>query len=91
MSWDPNRRLLTIAEAADSVERPESTLRRWISEGRLAPAASMGKTSLFLESDVLKAEADARTSRARPVAFPWDNMGVRKPPRRGEPSGGTTD
>lgn len=73
MSWDPNRRLLTIAEAANSVERPESTLRRWISEGRLKPAARMGKTGLYLEADVLKAEAEARASRARPVGIAWDN------------------
>ena len=58
MSWDPHERLLTIPEAAKSVDRPESTIRRWISEGRLTPRARMGRRALLLEADVLQVDGD---------------------------------
>ena len=62
--WDPNKRLLTINEAAHSIHRPESTIRRWISEGRLKPRAfrwqSFRNQDLYLEADILKVEAATR-------------------------------
>jgi excisionase family DNA binding protein len=63
MTWDPTCRLLTIEEAAESAQRPTSTLRRWVSEGRLAPYARLGRRSLFLESDVLRVDGDTRRGR----------------------------
>lgn len=65
--WDPNDRLLTIEEAAASIERPASTLRRWISEGRLTHHATQGRRKLFLESDVLAADAHAHRRRRNHV------------------------
>lgn len=61
--WDPYLRLVTIEEAAESVGRPQSTIRRWMSEGRMEPLAYMGRQPLLRESDVLA--ADAATSRQR--------------------------
>lgn len=61
--WNPALRLITIEEAAQSIERPESTIRRWISEQRVTVFAKYGRRTLLLESEVLKAEADARRSR----------------------------
>lgn len=61
MTWEPHKRLLTIDEAARSVDRPSSTIRRWISEGRLRPTATTGWRKLYLESDVLA--VDAATTR----------------------------
>lgn len=58
MTWRPEQRLLTIGEAAVSVERPESTVRRWLSEGRLTPFAFQGRRPLILESAILALEAD---------------------------------
>ena len=59
MTWDPEARLLTIEEAARSVGRPQSTVRRWISEGRLTPFAWLDRRRpLILESDALACEAD---------------------------------
>lgn len=59
MTWDPTRRLLTIEEAARSVGRPASTIRRWLAEGRLTPTAKLGpRRPLILESDVLDCDAD---------------------------------
>lgn len=63
MSWEPHKRLLTIGESAKSIGRPEQTIRRWVSEGKLAPTAFHGRKSLYLESDVLEAEAAARQAR----------------------------
>lgn len=60
-AWAPHRRLLTITEAALSIDRPASTIRRWISEGRLQPAAQSQHTRYYLESDVLTVEAATRT------------------------------
>lgn len=57
MKWLPHKRLLTTAEAAASVDRPASTIRRWAAEGRLRPYALQGRRPLYLESDVLKADA----------------------------------
>lgn len=56
--WDPDRRLLNLKEAAASVGRPESTLRRWISEQRLTIIAWHGRRALVLESDVLRVDAE---------------------------------
>lgn len=64
MSWHPDRRLLTVEEAAESVHRPVSTIRRWISEGRLNVAGRQGRRALIRESDLL--ETDADTVRTRP-------------------------
>lgn len=60
MTWHPHRRLLTIGEAAQSVGRPRGTLDRWVSEGRLKPYATRGRRKLYLESDVLRVDADTR-------------------------------
>lgn len=67
MTWHPELRLLTIEEAADSVRRPASTIRRWLAEGRLTPRASHGRRPLLLEADVL--EVDGNTRRGRPAAM----------------------
>ncbi len=56
--WDPEQRLVTIREAAVSIGRPESTIRRWICERRLIPFARQGRRPLLLESDVLQVDAD---------------------------------
>ena len=61
--WDPHARLLTIAEAADSIDRPKSTIRRWLSEGEVRPFAYYGPNPLILESELLDTEARLR----RPV------------------------
>ena len=59
VTWDPDARLLTIEEAGRSVGRPQSTVRRWLSEGRLTPTAWLGpRRPLILESDVLACDAD---------------------------------
>lgn len=63
MTWEPGRRLLTIAEAAASVGRPASTVRRWLAEGRLVVSAHRGASPLILESDVLEADAEAARPR----------------------------
>ena len=62
-SWDPHERLLTLDEAADSIQRPASTIRRWITEGRLTPHATMGRRQLLLEADVLRVDAETRRRR----------------------------
>lgn len=65
--WNPHARLLTITEAAASIDRPTSTVRRWISEGRLQPHAfrwaNHRNQDLYLEADVLLAEATTRRHR----------------------------
>ena len=58
MIWDPHARLVTIPEAALSVDRPESTIRRWIAEGRLRTVGRQGRRWLLLEADVLQVDAD---------------------------------
>jgi hypothetical protein len=58
--WNPALRLVTIEEAAVSVDRPESTIRRWICEQRVTVFAKYGRRTLILESELLKAEAEAR-------------------------------
>jgi hypothetical protein len=58
--WEPDRRLLTIEEAARSVARPQSTIRRWLAERRVVPVAWQGRRPLLLESDVLAVDADPR-------------------------------
>lgn len=60
--WDPHARLLTIEEAAKSLTRPESTIRRWLSEG-LKVTARLGAKALILESDLLAWEAVVRNGR----------------------------
>ena len=82
--WDPYLRLVTIAEAAESVQRPESTIRRWISEGRITPLAYMGRQPLLRESDVTRADA----ARCRPRLRQWRNMNG---PRDARTSEGQTD
>ncbi len=63
--WDPHARLLTIQEAAQSLDRPQSTIRRWITEG-LKVTARMGTRPLILEADLLAYEAVARTRTVTP-------------------------
>lgn len=58
--WHPERRLLTIDEAALSIARPESTIRRWMATGHLTPFARIGRTPLIRESDLLETEARLR-------------------------------
>lgn len=60
MTWVPHRRLITTSEAAQSIDRPESTIRRWVAEGRLTVTARLGHRPLFLESDVLRVDAHTR-------------------------------
>jgi excisionase family DNA binding protein len=84
--WDPHLRLLTIAEAADSIDRPESTIRRWISEGRLEPAATNGRTRYYFESDILTVEAACRSR----MSHQRERIGM-KNPRKAVTSGGLTD
>lgn len=55
--WDPTARLLTIEEAAASIHRPPSTIRRWISQGTLTVTARYGHRPLILEAHLLAAEA----------------------------------
>lgn len=61
MTWTPHRRLITTTEAAQSIDRPASTIRRWVSEGRLPVTARLGHRPLFLESDVLRVDAETQT------------------------------
>lgn len=61
MTWEPDRRLLNLKEAAASVDRPESTIRRWISEHRLTIVAWHGRRALILEADLLRVDADTAT------------------------------
>ena len=63
--WHPEARLLTINEAACSISRPASTIRRWISEGRLEPTAWLGWQALYLEADILAVEAATRCKQKR--------------------------
>lgn len=58
--WDPYMRLLTITESAKSVGRPESTIRRWLSQGELRAYAHAGRNPLILESELLETEARLR-------------------------------
>lgn len=58
--WDPHMRLLTIAECAKSIERPESTIRRWLSEGHLRAYAHAGGKPLIMEAELLETEARLR-------------------------------
>lgn len=65
MTWHPDRRLLTVEEAAESVDRPASTVRRWITERRLLPQATWRGRPLLLEADVLRVDAETRRRRPR--------------------------
>jgi hypothetical protein len=65
MTWDPRRRLLTTAEAAESVGRGQQAIWDWRRLGLLTPFAWRGRSPLYLEIDVLSAEQAARTHRAR--------------------------
>lgn len=62
-AWRPHRRLLTIAEAAASIDRPTGTVYRWVHEGRLVPHAMQGRRKLYLESDVLRVDAETHRNR----------------------------
>lgn len=73
-SWDPHRRLLTIDEAAKSVGRSASTIRNWVQDQRLRPHARMGRRNLYLEVDVLAAEADARGKDLRIGPLPRNRL-----------------
>lgn len=86
--WDPRHRLLTMAEAAVSAQRPESTVRRWVAEGRLVAAATAAGQPLFREIAVLDVESharrgDARWRRARTAAL------AAHPPRHTERTTGS--
>lgn len=80
MTWNPAARLLTIDEAADSIDRPASTIRRWLAEGRLTPHAFHGRRNLILEADLLRVEAILSAPR-----------GTMKKPRDAGTSGAMTD
>ena len=58
MTWQPHLRLVTIEEAAELVDRPPSTIRRWISEGRMPVIAKQGRRGLVLESHVLRIDGE---------------------------------
>lgn len=58
MTWQPHLRLVTVEEAAELVGRPASTIRRWVSEGRLPLAAKHGRRNLLLESHVLRVDGE---------------------------------
>lgn len=70
MTWDPDRRLLTVEEAARSAQRPASTIRRWISEKRLTVRAHRGRRALLLESEVLEVDGNTRPGRPTTVRTP---------------------
>jgi len=55
--WDPYARLLTAVDASLSVDRPYSTIRRWIWEGKLKPFATQGAKKFYLEADVIALDA----------------------------------
>jgi predicted site-specific integrase-resolvase len=67
MTWNPDRRLLNLDEASRSVGRPQSTIRRWISEDRLAIIAWQGRRALILEADLLQVDADTSAKTRGPV------------------------
>ncbi len=56
--------LLTIAEAADLVARPENTIRNWVRQGWLKPIRANAKPLMFHHADVVDC-AYRMTSRAR--------------------------
>ena len=58
MTWKPHLRLVTIDEAAELVDRPASTIRRWISEGRMPVIAKQGRRGLVLEAHVLRVDGE---------------------------------
>lgn len=70
MTWEPDRRLLTVEEAARSIDRPESTIRRWLAEGRLKAAGKIGRKKLVLESHLLQVDADTARQSAGTVGAP---------------------
>lgn len=67
-------RLLTIKEAAKSIDRPASTIRRWLSDGEVRAYAHAGRNPLILESELLETEARLR----RPVTAIRDNRSPRE-------------
>lgn len=83
IDWDPSQRLLTITEAAESIRRPASTIRRWISENRLHPTARLGHNYLYLEADVIRVEAETRL-RTGTVGAVRDNESPRDVSASGE-------
>ncbi|MGZ6852486.1 MAG: hypothetical protein ACXVGC_00225 [Mycobacteriaceae bacterium] len=58
--WNPTERLLTIAEAAASIDRPQSTIRRWLATRDLIAYAYIGRQPLILEAHLLATEARLR-------------------------------
>jgi predicted site-specific integrase-resolvase len=70
---DPRIRLLTATEAARRVGVATATIRDWDRRGRIIPRAKHGRLLLYLESDVLRADAEARRNpgpkRTRHVAL----------------------
>ncbi|MGN6245128.1 MAG: helix-turn-helix domain-containing protein [Motilibacteraceae bacterium] len=77
VTWEPEKRLLTIEECAASIDRPVSTVRRWVSEGRIKPYATWQGRYLYLESHLLHAEARAR--RREGVSATRDNQRTSTP------------
>lgn len=61
--WNPERRLITINEAALTIDRPASTIRRWASEGRIPCIVIVNRKHYYRELDILR--VDAATHRTR--------------------------
>lgn len=55
---DPNLKLLTLAQAADLLGVPESTIERWIADGRL-PHARLADGHVLIPQGALMASIDA--------------------------------
>lgn len=45
-------KLLTVSEAAQSMNRPEQTLRYWIQQGTAPRSFKLGRRRMFREEDV---------------------------------------
>lgn len=58
--------LVTLAEAASRLGKPESTVRRWLSERRFAAVDRQGSAVLVGWGDVVEAEYRTRQRKPRP-------------------------
>lgn len=77
--------LVTLSEASGRIGKPESTLRRWLSEGRFVEHGRLGKASLVGWGDVVETEYLTRRRKPRTPAQVLDNteqMGCYAPRQR---------
>ncbi|MEU5431592.1 MerR family transcriptional regulator [Streptomyces olivoreticuli] len=83
-SDSPCRRLLTTQEAAAVARVTPACIRQWTSRGYLVPTARQGRTNLYLEDHVLRAERIRRNRRpAARTPQPDQNATPLVPGRRG--------